>query len=95
MWISKQKKKNLIDDEIRELGKRISILENSIAPYVECETCGCLLKKDTAIEGKKTIEQKLSYDKIFSMQRIDYIHTPYYCRKCKPCITTGESKPQI
>lgn len=85
MFFSKAKKKAI--KELQETTNASSVFIDNI---VECETCKCLIKKQNAIKGKKEIKAKqtsVGYDVFYNVtiyQDTDYIHTPYYCLKCKP-----------
>ena len=50
---------------------------------VECEVCGCLLKKETARKGETEIRvRKTSNIKECRIDNEEYIYHPYYCNKC-------------
>ena len=56
--------------------------------FVECEVCGCLLKKTTAIKGKsevrdRSIEMAFEHGYYIPHKR-EYIYTPYYCKIHQP-----------
>ena len=53
--------------------------------FVECEECGCLLKKDTAIRGKSRVG--IIYANIsptisgpIQIEAGEYVHKVYYCK---------------
>jgi hypothetical protein len=95
------KKDRQIADELKneheKLEARIAELEN--IELVECDKCGCLLKKKTAIKGDPEIRQKEEMDWKYCFIRawgrsigkddpaiplVDYIYYPYYCKIHKP-----------
>jgi hypothetical protein len=70
--------------------KRLEAIEASVAGLireleygyvrcylVECEICGCLLRKYSAYKGNGRITRK-------SFGREEYIYYPYYCNVHKP-----------
>lgn len=64
---------------------KISILEDKIDKYTECEVCGCLVENSKIIKGKSEIRTKEHYICYPSItKKIEYIHTPKYCKHCAP-----------
>ena len=55
---------------------------------VTCESCGCLLLKENAVEGKSEVLDLLEYNYIgcfdYRLEKVKKIHTPYYCKFCAP-----------
>lgn len=47
---------------------------------VECETCGCLLNKETAIRGKSKIEERKYFGCMGELVDGEYIKEVYYCK---------------
>jgi hypothetical protein len=63
-------------NEIAQKNKKLQ----EYADLVSCESCGCLLKKDTARKGDSEIRvRKLSES---NRESEEYIYHPYYCNKC-------------
>lgn len=54
------------------------------ASVVDCETCGCQIKKENAIAGEPFIRQRGRWVDNSYYGSEDYIHYPYYCKKCAP-----------
>ena len=90
------KRRILAERELREYkdnqaGVRINALEvvwkkqKEIAT-VECETCGCLLNKDTAIRGPGEIRDRwVSLERCPGAEaRDEYIYYPRYCKVHAP-----------
>lgn len=52
----------------------------AIPDTVDCETCGCMIRKEKAIRGKSKIMG------VPPLWRTPYweLYTPYYCRRCAP-----------
>jgi predicted Zn-ribbon and HTH transcriptional regulator len=71
------------DPSLREeLSKRRKVEETirEIGDIVSCESCGCLLKKETARKGEAEVRvQKLSQ---LGSKDEEYIYHPYFCNKC-------------
>lgn len=67
--------------------------------YVECEQCGCLLKKQTAIRGESVIEVAPPIDNTYIRiieARFDpkeSIREVYYCKLCQPSDDICEGCP--
>lgn len=72
-------------------------MDNHVRDYhsillLECETCGCLLSRQSAIKGTSIIKQRNAYEKSYQymypsiMMMEDYIFTPYYCKIHAPKI---------
>ena len=57
--------------------------------FAECEVCGCVLIKETAIRGKGEVrkysdrEWRSGSMRVFTQGK-DYIYYSYYCKKHKP-----------
>ena len=65
-----------------ELSQRRKVEETirEIGDIVSCESCGCLLKKETARKGEAEVRvQKLSQ---LGSKDEEYIYHPYFCNKC-------------
>ena len=43
---------------------------------LDCEICGCLVRKNMAVKGKAEIRNYAN--------KTDCIFTPYYCKRCAP-----------
>lgn len=88
---------NAISNQADRLDNRINRLVDAEKELVECETCGCLLRKGTAVRGESVIEKEsLSWTTI-----AEYFENPsepafkesirevYYCRvhapECEGC----------
>lgn len=61
------------------------------AETVDCETCGCMVNKSIAVKGKSEIRNCApliitldGHDYAGSYPTVEYIHTPYYCKRCAP-----------
>ncbi len=71
-----------------DLQNHIRQYHTDIPPAVECEECGCLLKKGTAIQGELEVrrERKEHLDEVglhfrgYWFTDEEYIYTPYYCK---------------
>jgi len=67
-----------------KLTKSVYLIDN----LVECERCGCLLNKNTAIKGKSKIvkESNLRYFQLLPPVREfeEKIKPVYYCKCCAP-----------
>ncbi len=76
---------NLIDDRVRRLFTKFNKLERQIEEqnldFVECEICGCLLKKENADPGEKVIKRPC---RIRHPYDDDYIYQTYYCKIHSP-----------
>ena len=89
-----KKWRHKIDDEVRGIYKSIQEVKNSvddIGILVECETCGCLLRRWKAIKGKSSIRTQYQpdYDSNIVLnqpmtKQIETIYTPYYCKVHAP-----------
>jgi hypothetical protein len=58
----------------------------TVSPYVglvECEVCGCLLKKETAIKGVPEIHTRKQCGEGTDTE--EYIYHPYFCNVCCEC----------
>lgn len=85
MFNSKLKK------EVERLGNIIDILEKNLRDIkavkedslVECKTCGCILKKETAIKGKSRIEKVPIFTWSF-ITRAEVIVNDFYCKVHAP-----------
>ena len=81
-----------INAQIEKLEQEIKNLQSKILStpdLVECETCGCAIKKETATKGESIIKKyELPYFMMRSCFRDEdteeHIHTPYYCKRCAP-----------
>lgn len=85
-----------VDTELHEISNITKNIEIEInkkmdkLDLVECEKCGCLLKKETAIKGKSEVREEKSYimsyndAKFYEKNPKEYIHIPYYCKVHKP-----------
>lgn len=73
MFISKKEKWKIL--EICDVLTDKLILVNNRIPknieIVDCETCGCMVKKELAVKGGNVVKK-------------DFDHTPYYCKRCAP-----------
>jgi len=109
IWLSLLLRNEIIENitasRERESGKEFRLADNSvrikaleiehllIPETVECEKCGCLLKKETAFKGPGEIRRKESrVDETFHRwaDYIDYIHYPYYCKVHKPKVKNDQ-----
>ena len=89
-----KKWRHKIDDEVLGIHKSIRALRdnvNDIGTLVECETCGCLLRRWKAIKGKSSIRTQYQRDDDSSIalnqqmtKQIETIYTPYYCKVHAP-----------
>jgi hypothetical protein len=72
--------KNKIRDIVRDMmAKNLAVL------FVECEKCGCLLRRRRAFEGSDEIRLDSHPCTILTHNGVKKIvYTPYYCRRCKP-----------
>ena len=70
-----------LQEKIIDLQKQINAIPRP-PEYVECEICGCLLKKDTAFKGNPEVRQKLTptYNLYYPPYLEDYIFYPYFCK---------------
>ena len=71
------------------MSNRIERINDTIASYVECEECGCLLRKGTAVRGESVIEKKCGgfdyrFGLVVGMQDKESIREVYYCRVHAP-----------
>jgi len=82
-------KKRKLNVRLAKHEHQIKGLENKINNLITCEDCKCLLDRRDAIEGKHKIKRRQSelgmlaafFQKPTSEE---YIHIPYYCKRCKP-----------
>lgn len=87
-----------------KLRDRVNINTNSIAEfkskYVECENCGCLVRKEKAIKVQEMVDKTASFSfaylghepyKLIIPDEKE-IKTTYYCLHCNPNIKTNETK---
>jgi len=51
--------------------------------FVECETCGCLLKKETAFRGKSEVVTEIINGGFYT-EETEKIKENYYCKIHKP-----------
>ena len=81
---------NLIKENTRKIANnRAAIINRMMNPIVECETCGCLLKKATAIKGPGVIRDITTYSSGFNgigctIGESEAIYHPYYCKLHAP-----------
>jgi hypothetical protein len=78
------------DREIQGIFESIDSLRkdlNQIGDLVQCETCGCLLRKITAIKGKSIIhshKEPVPHAFYYSggqlEREVEEIYTPYFCK---------------
>lgn len=87
-------------EEVKELSrvisgafKRCDDKKQDKLDLVECEKCGCLLKKETAIKGKSEVRlRKIPFGTTWvnttcefcPEKEEEYIHEVYYCKIHKP-----------
>lgn len=74
-----------IKDNIGEVRNQIiieDITKEIFKNLIECEKCGYMLKKETAIRGNSVIKTTLSIYADVPPQ--ETIHTPYYCKVHAP-----------
>lgn len=68
--------------------KRLALIEQKFDQLVTCEKCKCIIDKRNAIEGKHVIKEKENYYiETWDMRTgkgVEYIHIPFYCRRCRP-----------
>jgi len=85
-----------INDRIGELYRQVVFCKD----VIECEKCGCLIKKQARFKGKSEIRQNKSQNvfnsplNVPSLQNYaallgskaekEHLYTPYYCLRCKP-----------
>jgi hypothetical protein len=67
-----------------------SVSPGTVSPYaglVECEVCGCLLKKETARKGEAEIRLKKTAPTQIEgyHENEEYIYHPYFCNVCCEC----------
>jgi hypothetical protein len=67
----------------------INYVKDYFKNLVECETCGCLLKKETAIRGKSEVREKnfkTAFAAFYNMSdyKEEYIHENWYCKIHQP-----------
>jgi len=80
-----------LQSEVEELRETVRKLSQR-PEMVSCESCGCLVLKENAVEGEAVVKRKgFSIDELtvavmFERDLRDnkYIHTPYYCKFCAP-----------
>ena len=65
-----------------ELSQRRKVEETirEIGDIVSCESCGCLLKKETARKGKPEIRTRKQCGE--GTDTAEFIYHPYFCNKC-------------
>ncbi len=60
---------------------------------VTCETCGHLFLKENSVKGTNALRTRKErrpngmtglYGAYFYEIEVEYIHTPYFCRRCAP-----------
>lgn len=77
----------------KKLREKVEALKEKIksqetVSVVICDTCGCLVARSKAIEGKGEIRHRTTWGSgIYAGLVTDfekYIHTPYYCGRCAP-----------
>ena len=89
------------------LSKRLDSLEDKVHGLeknnyttVECDKCGCLLRKHTAIAGVSIIRKRdkkplgnaypgYSIADAFFCEQEEYIYTPYFCKIHAPLVVNG------
>lgn len=69
---------NGITNRVEALENRFNNLPKLNEDIVECKTCHCLLKKESAIKGEKRIET------VPWTSDYDYIVQDYFCGRCAP-----------
>lgn len=92
-----------LKDKVSSISLRVSALENDkalVISTVDCEVCGCMVKKLIAVRGKGVIKQiepsyefglpTLGYILSFMNMESEYLHTPYYCKRCAPKAEKGK-----
>ena len=50
---------------------------------VDCEVCGCRVRKEYAKQGKSEVRTRRGYLH-FAWQNIEFIYTPFFCKRCAP-----------
>jgi hypothetical protein len=82
-WKKDRSEVNNIYDEMRALRESL----NKIGEIVQCETCGCLLRKSMAIKGKSVIhshKEPVPHAFYYSggqlEREVEEIYTPYFCK---------------
>lgn len=70
--------------------KRLKVIEtkvSNIPETVDCEICGCMVRKEVAVKGKSEVRERFN-GRLFSLFFIhaedEYLYTPYFCKRCAP-----------
>jgi hypothetical protein len=55
-----------------------------VTKTIDCESCGCMVKKEKSVKGKSEVRTKPIYCDAGFVLRIEEeeIFTPYYCKRC-------------
>jgi archaellum component FlaC len=76
-----------LQSEVDDLTTNVSGLSKQ-PEAVSCESCGCLVLKKNAVEGKSEVVDELEWSSQdlfdFRLKKVKKIHTPYYCKFCAP-----------
>ena len=65
-------------------GRILSHVSNGHITTIECEVCGCLVRKVIAHKGKREIRKvRTGLGGTFETNK-EYIYTPYYCKSHIP-----------
>ena len=86
---NKAQHKNIFAIIHKEMDDKISRLP-AFPELVECDVCGCLLKKETAIRGQSRVKEPELYNLYghsiqFGTEQIEEV---YYCKKHAPKVKT-------
>jgi len=60
----------------------IKRLEDRVFETINCETCGCMVRKDIAIKGKAELKEKFNIGIAGYFETYTYMYTPYFCKRC-------------
>jgi hypothetical protein len=83
VWPGKKFKK-----EVYELaygaGQEVGYLKREINSFVDCDSCGCLIRRDVSIKGTPEIRRPSYMDipGIYITNEKEYIFYPYFCKRC-------------
>ena len=71
----------LHEQQIRDMDRKRNFDSNC---FVICETCGCVVFKNTAIRGEPKARTNIieMNPNIGRLENEYYVHYPYYCKGC-------------
>lgn len=84
-----KKLRNVVKDlfeRVNTIEKRISNIQCGVEvpDTVDCEGCGCRVRKAYAKRGKSEVRIKEQYFTFRGYQDVEFIFTPFWCKRCAP-----------